>query len=254
MIKRLLSGCIAIGIMAGFFGCATVDPQRIKQSEAVRAVGEAYMTEGNFTRALQELTKAEKLYSEDHLLQDDLGLVYMAKHRPDLAIEAFKRALKIKPDYSPAVNNLGTAYLASGEVDKAITIFEKLSGNLLYETPHFPLYNLGRAYYIKKDYPRALKYFQEALQTSPGFVEARRWIGRTLIKLGRYPEATVALERAAKLSPDFAALYFDLGHLYTLTGELARARQAFQRVLKLAPKESRLNEEANKMLDMIGKK
>jgi tetratricopeptide (TPR) repeat protein len=88
--------------------CATNIQQKIDQSEAVRKVGEAYMTQGDYTNALRKLLAAEEIYSQDHILQDNLGLTYLAKEKPDLAIKHFKKALKIKKDYTPARNNLGT--------------------------------------------------------------------------------------------------------------------------------------------------
>jgi tetratricopeptide (TPR) repeat protein len=82
---------------------------RKNQEEALRNFGEAYIREGAYTKALRKLLEAEKLYAEDPHLQYDLGLVYMAKEKPNKAIEHFKKAVEIKPDYTPAKNSLGVA-------------------------------------------------------------------------------------------------------------------------------------------------
>jgi type IV pilus assembly protein PilF len=58
------------------------DPPRIKKKAAAsRNLGEAYLSEKNYTAALGELLKAERLNPEDPILQNDLGLVYMAKEK-----------------------------------------------------------------------------------------------------------------------------------------------------------------------------
>lgn len=138
----VLSCCLA--------GCVTSNAtksQRHHQADAIRQLGEAYLTEQNYTMALSELLKAEKLNSEDHLLHQDLGIAYMAKGELELAVPHFEKALAIKPDFAPARNNLGAAYLAMKDWDAAIDCFKLLTKDLLYATPHYPLANLGRAYY-----------------------------------------------------------------------------------------------------------
>ena len=53
---------------------------RKEQAEASRKLGEAYILDGNFTRALQELLKAEKQYPDD--LREDFDKV-VAEFKPD---------------------------------------------------------------------------------------------------------------------------------------------------------------------------
>ena len=215
------------------------------QEEASRNLGEAYMGQGDYTAALREFLKAEKLYSKDPYLQNDLGLVYMAKAKPDIAIDHFKKAVEIKPDYTPAKNNLGTAYLAEKRWDDAISCFKEITGDLLYATPHYPLSNLGWAYYNKKEYRLAEKYYQDALKIEPGFAIALRGLGKTYIAMGKIPEAVAVFEKAARNSPRFAELYFDLADAYRITNDYKKALDAYKKVIELAP-DSPLAVEAQK--------
>ena len=182
--------------------CAANLEIRKNQEEALRNLGEAYMGQGDYTAALRKLLEAEKLYSKDPHLQYDLGLVYMAKGRSDLAIHHFKKAIEIKPDYTPAKNSLGAAYLAQKRWDDAIACFKEITGDLLYVTPHYPLSNLGWAYYNKKEFKLAEKYYQDALKIEPEFVIALRGLGMTYLKMGRISEAVTFLEKVIKLAPD----------------------------------------------------
>ena len=196
-----------------FIASCTSTQLRKEQAEASRNLGEAYILDGNFTRALKELLKAEKQYPDDHFLHNDLGIVYKEKGRYDLAIKHFKKALKLKPDYAPARNNLGTAYFEKKEWDAAIACFKKVSNNLLYVTPHYPLYNLGRAYYQKQEYLLSVRAYLSALEKKPYFAAALQGLGQTYIAMGKISEATAALENAVKAAPEFAQAYFCL--LYT---------------------------------------
>jgi tetratricopeptide (TPR) repeat protein len=230
--------------------CAANLEVRKKQEQASRNLGEAYMGQGDYTAALREFLEAEKLYDRDPYLQNDLGLVYMAKGKPAIAIDHFKKAIEIKPDYTPAKNNLGTAYLAQKKWDNAIACFKGITGDLLYATPHYPLSNLGWAYYNKKEYRLAEKYYQDTLKIEPEFAIALRGLGKTYIAMGRIPEAVTILEKAARNSPRFAELYFDLANAYTLSRKYKKALDAYNKVLELAPN-SPLAVEAQKKAEKI---
>jgi tetratricopeptide (TPR) repeat protein len=223
---------------------------RKKQGAAARNLGEVYYAQGNYTEALREFLKAESLYPDDPFLQNDLGLTYKAKKEPDLAITHFKKALALKPDYAPARNNLGTVYLDKGEWDKAIAYFEEVAKNLVYGSPHLPLSNLGWAYYNKKAYEPAEKYYLDALEIAPKFINALRGLGLTYIAMGRIPEGVEILESAVKEYPRNAQLYFDLGTAYTLLHDRESALSAYQKVEELAPK-SALARQAQKAVQKI---
>jgi Tfp pilus assembly protein PilF len=59
----LVSACVTTG----------VSPQDKKRAAAAINLGEAYMGGGNYTAALGELLKAEKLVPNDPILHNDLG-------------------------------------------------------------------------------------------------------------------------------------------------------------------------------------
>ncbi|MEE8430281.1 MAG: tetratricopeptide repeat protein, partial [Candidatus Desulfatibia sp.] len=225
-----------ISIIFCFPACASISLEvRKKQAEAGRNLGEAYLSQGDYTLALREFLKAKELYDNDRFLQDDLGLTYMAKGRLDLAIEHFRKALAIDPGYTPAKNNLGTAYMKKKDWDTAIKYFKEVAGELLYATPQFPLSNLGWAYYNKGEYELALKYYQEALEMNSQFLNALRGLGLTYIAMGKGPEAVAALEIGVKHYPQIAYLHFDLGEAYTLSRNYKKAFNAFQKVIALVP-------------------
>ncbi len=150
MKTRRLGWTAFVFIVICVVSCTANLEVRKKQEEASRNLGEAYLRKGDYTSALREFLKAETLYPDDPYLQNDLGLTYMGKKKLDLAVKHFRKAIKIRPDYAPAMNNLGTAYIAKKEWDTAIAYFKEVANNLLYTTPHFPLSNLGWAYYNKK--------------------------------------------------------------------------------------------------------
>ena len=242
---------------------------RKKQAETSRKLGEAYLQDQNYTYALRELLKAEELYPDDHLLQNYLGIAYRQKGKPDLAIKHFKKSLKLKHDYAPARNNIGAAYFDKKDWDAAIACYKEVAGNILYATPHFPLYNLGRAYYEKKAYKLSEKYFLAAIEEKPNYFDALHGLGQTYIAMGKISEAAAALESIVRQTPKFgyedfdlsgnyrltakykfAEVYFDLGGAYQLLRKYRKAYSAYNKVIKLA-QETPLAVEAKKEIKKL---
>ena len=83
--KNTIGWVFTILWLVSMIACAGGMEKRKEQARVTRTLGEAYLQQGNYTESLKEFLKAEKLYSNDHLLQNDLGLAYMAKQHFDQA-------------------------------------------------------------------------------------------------------------------------------------------------------------------------
>ncbi len=248
--KRALAWALLILWIVSVFACAGTQAKRNKQAQVTRNLGEAYMQQGNITEALREFLKAEKLNPNDHLLHNDLGLAYMAKERLEKAEYHFKKAIDLRNEYASAKNNLGTVYLAKKDWDAAIAQFQTVAGDVLYATPHYPLTNMGFAYYHKKDYASAEKYYQDALDLQPEFGLALRGLGKTYIALNNFPAAVSMLEKAVKTTPQSAELQMDLANAYHMQGQTKKALFAYRKVTSLAP-DSSLSETAQREIIKI---
>ena len=235
MKKRRLGWIGFVVFVICVVSCTANLEVRKKQEVATRNLGEAYLRKGDYTSALREFHKAETLYSGDPYLQNDIGLTYMGKKKFDLAVKHFEKAIKIKPDYAPAMNNLGSAYLAKKEWDTAIVYFKEVADNLIYTTPHFPLSNLGWAYYNKKEYALAEKFYLDALKIEPKFINALLGLSQTYIALGRIQEAVATLKKAIDIYPRFTQFYFELGIAYTLSRDYKKALAAYNKITELVP-------------------
>lgn len=238
-----LAGILLALLTLMLLSCATTNTEQlIKQEEASRNLGEEHMRQGNYTMALAELLKAEKFYDKDPFLHYDLGLAYMFKDRLDLAISHFKKAIELKPDYAPAKNNLGNAYMYQKNWDAAIACFKEVSGNLLYATPHYPMMNLGLAYYNKGDfktaeawYKEALKHYRDGYRKDAYYVGVVRGLGRTYAAQNRLDEAAELFEAAVRENPRSAGLFFELAEVYKAQRNFPQALITYQKVMALNP-------------------
>jgi tetratricopeptide (TPR) repeat protein len=245
---RFITVCSLVILTA--VSCGPGKEQLIRQEKAERELGKQYMLSGDYTMALKHLLEAEKLYADDHILQNYIGQVYFLKESYKPAIVHFKKAIAMNPDYAVAKNNLGAVYLRQHDWDRAIAIFNELTGDLLYGTPHYPHYNLGRAYYGKKQYAMAEQHFKKALEMEPNFSQALWGLGLTYLDTGRSNEAVAALSAAVQISPDFDQAHYDLGRAYLQLRNYRKAKESFGKAAVLNP-DSEVGRDAQRMLEHL---
>lgn len=220
-------------------------------ARAIKNEGEILLRQGNYTAALARLLEAEKTIPHDPYLHYSLGLTYMGKKRDDLAVESFKKALDLKPDYMDSVNSLGAAYLRLEKWDLAIETFKSLLNDLLYPTPHFPLSNIGWALMGKKEFAHAEIYFKKALDLFPGFVTASHGIAQVYLQTGQTDRALDFLRDCLKQSPQTAIFHADLAEGFEKKGNPSKALNSWKMVRHLSPKNSSLARKANEKISEL---
>jgi tetratricopeptide (TPR) repeat protein len=171
----------------------------------------------------QQLLTADKFSKEALYYRGNFALYALGES--DKAIELYRRALKIDPDFVLARYDLAVTYRGMGEVDKAIAEYEKV----LKINPRFPeaLSNLGGQYFRKGDVKQAVAHFQKAIEVYPNFIQALSNLGAALNKLGQSKQALPHLKKALSLDPEFAVAYFNLGNAHFGAGNLDEAETAF---------------------------
>lgn len=240
---------LAVLVLTGCAGQSTYENTRLAESK--RNIGEAYMRQGDYTSALRELLAAEKMNPEDPFTQHDLGLCYREKKLMADALTHLNKAVRLKPSYTPARNSLGRVYLEIGQVDKAIAIFKEIAKDALYATPHFPLANLGLAYYQKGEYATALKYYHQALKLEPNFAFALHGLGKTYLAMNKGRLAMAYLEKALQLAPKVAEIHFEYAEANLLMGHIAQAKASYENAIDTAPPESEIALKARRRLSSL---
>jgi Tfp pilus assembly protein PilF len=102
-----------------------------------------------------------------------LGWTYSFQGRLDDAIEECKKAIAVDPEFGNPYNDIGAYFIEMGRYDEAIPWLERATAAPRYEAPHFPRFNLGRAYVAKQMYSRALEEFRQALRLRPDYAAAQ---------------------------------------------------------------------------------
>jgi tetratricopeptide (TPR) repeat protein len=118
-----------------------------------------------------------------------LGIVQQRQSKHEQAVENFREALKIEPDYSPVRLRLADSLLALDKLDE--------SGEL----------------------------YQAVIDKHPGIAEAHYGLGRVLSAKGHMIDSVKLLLRACELSPNFGPAHYALALAYRDVGEAGKAKE-----------------------------
>ena len=144
--------------------------------------------------ALMQLEKAVDYDERNEVAYINLATGYITLQKYELARQKLNRLLEIFPQYDRALSTIGYSYLSEGEflrdgnkIDKAIAYLnEALKVNYKHSTSY---YYLGLAYYLKKDYQRAIQYLQSAVDYSPGYRDPYFLMIKIMEETGHHQEA-----------------------------------------------------------------
>ncbi|MEO1143787.1 MAG: tetratricopeptide repeat protein, partial [Pseudomonadota bacterium] len=125
---------------------------------------------------------------------NNLGACYIELQRFDEGLDAYAKAVDLKPDYVPALRNYGAALRDVGRLDEAEKILEKIP----VLQPEFAL----------------------------GFLS----LGVTKAKLEKMDEAAECLEQALKLEPEMREAHYELGKVFKYQGDMNKALEHFEKV------------------------
>ncbi len=166
---------------------------------------------GDFEGAIKKYKKAINLNRDLDVTYNNLGDLYYKKGDYALAVENFKKALKIKRR-AAYYNNLGNVYYKKGEYSKAILRYEKA---LKIEPEAAYIYNnLGDAYLKKGSSLIAIKYLKKAILLKPDFFLAYRNLAQAYVQKGKSGEAEKILRQAIKDNQNELIFYVELANLY----------------------------------------
>jgi TolB-like protein/Tfp pilus assembly protein PilF len=160
------------------------------------------------------------------------------------AIDLFKKALALDPDYALAYAGLGDAYgqragmlrgfgFSRSWTDSSIAASSKaiaIDPNLAegYKA-------LGLGYSQKGWLRKALEANEKALEINPNYHPALGNMGYGNISLGNYDEALKWIRKSLAADPMVANSYLGLGFVYLNLRDFARARESCNKALSLQP-------------------
>ena len=199
-----------------------------------------YNIAGASNAGLMQLGPAINNYKQALQIKPDYAEVYrnigdVLKDSNDLrgAIDSYKQALKIKPDFAEAYNNMGVALQDMGDLNAAIDSYKKV----LKIKPDYAkaYYNMGNTLNDKGDLEAAIESYKHAIKIKPDYAGAFNNMGNALKDKGDLGAALKSHKQALKIQPDFPEAHRNMGLALYGGGDFSGAIEAYKRALKIEP-------------------
>ncbi|MDP6546425.1 MAG: tetratricopeptide repeat protein [Phycisphaerae bacterium] len=206
----------------------------------------------DWTTATRILIALRKTQKENPIVWFAIGYLHWKLGNHEIAIQHYKMAITLKPDYSMAYNNVGCAYFDLGRyADASVALKTAISLKPDNDTAYA---NMGRLYCMLKQYTKALAACKKAIGIEPDAFFANRNLGLAYSGLGRYAEAVAAFEKAIAIKSNHAGVYYDMGiALYDLR-RYAEALAACKKVIALKPDNARAYSNMGVVYGKLGKR
>ena len=163
-------------------------------------LGECYMKLDRPDEAISVLEAALDISHTDADALYQLGLAYQATGRPKAALEQYRKAVRLVPDFAEVYTGMIESYSA------------------LDQSEHLA-YARGMQAFCLQDYGTAQALLTQAAEALPEFVPAFLGLGLTYERLGELQAALTAVQRAVDLDPNDLAARQALGRILAATRE-----------------------------------
>lgn len=235
-------------------------PARLKLAECLRTSSQWEES----TAIYSAILKAYPDSAEGHY---GLGKVQMASHNVRAALESYRRACELSPEFGAAHYGLALAYRTLGEEEQAQQEFQRYEKNKDSGPPardtlmeYVRALNCGAAIQIHAGYDleragklqEAAEAHERALKIDPTGVQAHVNLISIYGRLKQPEKAEEHYHQAIELAPEDVDAYYNYGVLMTDLGLFEKAEQAFRKALSINPSHSEAHNNLGVLLEQRG--
>ncbi len=176
--------------------------------------GNTYYEIGKYDAALEAYNRALELRPDDPETLNNRGKAFGNLGRNDEALADFNRALQLRPDDPDTLTNQGVSLERLGRNEDALAAHSRS----LQLRPDHPmtLNNRGAALGHLGRNKEALDDYNRALQLRPDDPRTLNNLGARLLRLGRYDQALTDFNRGLQFRSDDSRLLYNRACLYSL--------------------------------------
>src|SRR6267142_4885511 len=207
-------------------------------AEAYERLGEIFLAEGDYKRALTALEPAARYRPNSSSVQINLAIAYFGVGQYDKGLEPARKALIIDPDNAGAHQMLGKSYFMLGDVGKSINELE-IAARLAPKDIDVT-YTLGIAYLRDRQTAAAKKLYNSMIKQFGDQPQLHVIIGRAYRQSGLLSESAEEFKTAIALDPTFPRAHYYLGMTYLLDegqSKIAEAEGEFEIEIAANPNE-----------------
>jgi tetratricopeptide (TPR) repeat protein len=196
-----------------FLGKATeIDPHFVVGQYALGVVHQKLGNRWKAAAQFRASTQLDPTYPEPYKALGDLFLI-APRRLYDQAVEAYTKALEIRPFYADAYVGLGDARAAQSDVDGAVAAYQKaLSFNPINAKVYV---SLGKLYYSEKQlYYESVQDYKKAIDLDPAYLDARMGLADVYEDKGLYQEAIGEYKKVVEADAKNTGALYNLALVY----------------------------------------
>jgi tetratricopeptide (TPR) repeat protein len=163
----------------------------------------------------------------------NLGNLHVRRGRYPEAIEYFKHALELKPDYDLPVINMANAYRQMGRDDAALAGYEHYL--TIDPTNAHVHYQIGEIYLDRGDATRAEQSFRKALEINPREASAHNAVGVLAFQHGDLATAEREVHAALEIKKNVRLAHYNLALLAEERNDSQTAEAEYKNELEAYP-------------------
>jgi protein O-mannosyl-transferase len=204
-------------------------------------LGTAYSDAGDIERAIQYYRRAIGINPNYVSALVNLGNVLRARGEYSEAVGLYKRAISLDPKSPDPWINLGNVYGQEGWAKEAKSAYERAIALKPDDTQ--AIINLGVTYQRLGNLAAAKRQYETAISIDGTQPAVYCNLGALLVQEGNADAAIEQFTRAIQIDKSYAAAYFDLGVVYQQTGQNDLATRMYEKALEIKPdhEKARLN-------------
>jgi tetratricopeptide (TPR) repeat protein len=149
---------------------------------------------------------------------NNLGNVLKDQNNTDKAIEAYKKAIILKPNFAAAYYNIGSLFAKQDKFDQAIKAYK----NSIFINPDYAeaYCNLGIAFKNIGKFSKAIEAYKKSISIKSDIPLTHNNMGVTLHDLGKFEESIQFFKKAIEINPNFATAHHNLSYTFLSCGML----------------------------------
>jgi tetratricopeptide (TPR) repeat protein len=243
----MLACTVARGVPS--FGFAASAQQAAQSAREHEDLGNHALKTKNFTEAAKEFRTALSLNPGSVAAHVGLGVALQETGDAVGAVSQFQRAIQLDPRDAAAHYHLGVVFGRQGNLNEAkAELFQALELKPDSANAHYTLGLLLVDWPYPKDFPGAVKQFEEALKYKPNFPEAHDELGEVFLTVGNWDAALAQFRAVIRLKPAFPEAYCGIGLALKRKGDLPGAFEAYRAALRLRPEDGETHYELGLVL------
>lgn len=183
-----------------------------RNSGTLKKLFELYKKTNKSDDFMTYITELAKYDSKNAGIPFVIASIYFDEKKYDEAIELYKKAISMKPDYFYYYYDwIGIAYTEKKEYDNAIEAYRKIISISQMDVKSYTY--IGIIYILKKEYDKAILIFQDIINIDKDYSPAYFGIAKVKLLQNKYDEAIDYLKKSLEFDSNPNVL-MSLGSIY----------------------------------------